>query len=112
MQQDSVAPTKAQPASVWYGDGANAQSPAEEHEPGTPTLLPYVLMAHQQRSHLAVRRADGTHGVLRSEAGVHQGDPMGPPLFALTYQPTLHNCSTVGQLPMQETVWQTQYKQA
>ena len=30
------------------------------------------------------------HEVLWSEAGVRQGDPMGPLLFALTYQPKLH----------------------
>ena len=47
-------------------------------------------MAYQQRSPLVIRQADGSHEVLWSEAGVRQGDPMGPLLFALTYQPTLH----------------------
>ena len=55
-----------------------------------PSLLPYVLMAYQQRSPLVIQQADGSHEVLWSEAGVRQGDPMGPLLFALTYQPTLH----------------------
>ena len=55
-----------------------------------PSLLPYVLMAYQQRSPLVIQRADGTHEVLWSEAGVRQGDPMGLLLFALMYQPTLH----------------------
>ena len=55
-----------------------------------PSLQPYVLMAYQQRSPLVIQRADGSHEVLRGEAGVRQGDPMEPLLFALTYQPTLH----------------------
>ena len=55
-----------------------------------PSLLPYVLMAYQQRSPRVIQQADGSHEVLWSEAGVRQGDPMGPLLFALTYQPTLH----------------------
>ena len=55
-----------------------------------PSLLPYVLMAYQQQSPLVIQQADGSHEVLWSEAGVRQGDPMGPLLFALTYQPTLH----------------------
>ena len=55
-----------------------------------PSLLPYVLMAYQQRSPLVIQQADGSHEVLWSEAGVHQGDPMGPLLFARTYQQTLH----------------------
>ena len=55
-----------------------------------PTLLPYVLMAYQQRSPLVNQRADGSHDALWREAMVRQGDPMGPLLFALTFQPTLH----------------------
>ena len=55
-----------------------------------PSLLPYVLMAYQQQSPLVIQQADGSHEVLWSEAGVRQGDPMGPLLFALTYQPTPH----------------------
>ena len=50
-----------------------------------PSLLPYVLMAYQQRSPLVTQRVDGSHEVLWSEAGVSQGDPVGPLLFALTY---------------------------
>ena len=53
-----------------------------------PSLQPYVLMAYQQRSPLVIQRADGSHEVRWSEAGVRQGDPMEPLLFALTYQPT------------------------
>ena len=55
-----------------------------------PSLLPYVLMAYQQRLPLVIQQVDGSHEVLWSEAGVRQGDPTGPLLFALTYQPTLH----------------------
>ena len=47
-------------------------------------------MAYQQRSPLVIQRAGGSHDVLWSEAGVRLGDPMGPLLFALPYQPTLH----------------------
>ena len=46
------------------------------------SLLPYVLMAYQQRSPLVIQKADGSHEVLWSEAGVCQGDPMGPLLLA------------------------------
>ena len=55
-----------------------------------PSLLPYVLMVYQQWSTLVIQRADTSHDMLWSEAGVRQGDPMGPLLFALTYQPPLH----------------------
>ena len=55
-----------------------------------PSLLPYVLMAYQRRSPLVIQPADGSHDVLWSETGIRQGDPMGPLLFALAYQPTLH----------------------
>ena len=55
-----------------------------------PSLLPYVLIAYQQRSPLVIQRVDGSHEVPWSEAGIRQGDPMGPLLFALTYQPTMH----------------------
>ena len=55
-----------------------------------PSLLPFVLMVYQQRSPLVIQRVDGSHDVLWSEAGVRHGDSMGPLLFALTYQPTLH----------------------
>ena len=34
-----------------------------------PILLPYVLMAYQQRSPLVIQQADGSHDVLWSEAG-------------------------------------------
>ena len=54
------------------------------------SLLPSVPMAYHQRSPLVIQQADGSHEVLWSEAGVRQGDPMGPLLFALTYRPTLH----------------------
>ena len=55
-----------------------------------PSLLQYVLMAYQQRSPLMIQRVEGAHAVLWSEAGVRQGEPIGPLLFALKYQPTLH----------------------
>ena len=57
-----------------------------EHLPG---LLPYVQMSYQRRSPLVTRRGDGTMEVLWSATSVRQGDPLGPLLFALTYQPTL-----------------------
>ena len=56
-----------------------------EHLPG---LLPYVQMPYQRRSPLVTHRGD-TMEVLWSATGVRQGDPLGPLLFALTYQPTL-----------------------
>ena len=55
-----------------------------------PGLSPYVMRSYQHRSPLVVRREDGTQEVLWSETGVRQGDPMGPLLFAVAYQPTLH----------------------
>ena len=55
-----------------------------------PSLLPYVLMTYQQRSPLVLQQGDGALEVLWSEARVRQGNPMGPLLFALTYQPMLH----------------------
>ena len=55
-----------------------------------PNLLPYVLMTYQQRSPLVLQQGDGALEVLWNEARVRQGNPMGPLLFALTYQPTLH----------------------
>ena len=55
-----------------------------------PSMPPYVLMAYQQRSPLVIQQADGSHDVLWSEVSAHQGNPMGPLLLALTYQPTLH----------------------
>ena len=55
-----------------------------------PGQLPYVMRSYQKRSPLVVRREDGTHEVLCRETGVRQGNLMGPLLFALAYQPTLH----------------------
>ena len=52
-------------------------------------LLPYVQTSYQRRSPLVTRRRDYTMEMLWSATGVRQGDPLGPLLFALTYQPTL-----------------------
>ena len=39
-----------------------------------PNLLPYVLMAYQQRLPPVIQRVDGSHEFLWSKAGVRYGD--------------------------------------
>ena len=46
-------------------------------------------MSYQRRSPLVTCRGDSTTEVLWSANGVRLGDPLGPLLFAFTYQPTL-----------------------
>jgi hypothetical protein len=51
-----------------------------------PALLPMVAWAYSQHSRLLVQHSEG---VVRSQSGVRQGDPLGPLLFALTLQEPL-----------------------
>jgi hypothetical protein len=48
-----------------------------------PTLLPMVAWAYGWHSRLLPQQAEV---VVRSQCRVHQGDPLGPPLFAIALQ--------------------------
>ena len=81
------------PLQIGVGISGGAEIPGHSLRPDfcNPDIVTVqVGLAYQQRSPLVIQRADGSHKVLWSEAGVRQGDPMAPLLFALTYQPTLH----------------------
>ena len=56
----------------------------EEVKTHFPQLYPWVVPCYGQHSHLKF----GDHR-LSSEAGVQQGDPLGPLFFALLLQPVL-----------------------
>ena len=56
-----------------------------------PAFLPYATACYGQPAALY-----HSSGVLSSEAGVHQGDPLGPLFFALVAQPLAAFCSQAG----------------
>ena len=56
-----------------------------------PALLPFAAWAYREPAALWVRDAPPSSPLIMSRAGVRQGDPCGPLLFALTLQATLEH---------------------
>jgi hypothetical protein len=59
-----------------------------------PALLPMVAWTYGGHSRLLLERAEA---VVLSQSGVHQGDPLGPLLFALTLQGPLEMVAELNQ---------------